>query len=123
MDIMHWICAGRKKILSIAIFCISTNALASSLETTLVSVNVNRVQKQVFIRAKIPPANQDKIPCHTDNNWNYSFLIETEADKAMLSLLMTAYSINRPISLVGTNDCPLSGYTHVEQLKWATLHD
>lgn len=124
MNIQHLIHSTIKvAILTFAICGISTNTSASGLASTLVSVNVNRVQNQVFIRATIAPADQDRIPCHTDVNWNYSFPLETEADKAMLSLLLTAYSINRPVNLMGTDDCPVSGYTRVEQLKWVTLHD
>lgn len=86
-------------------------------------LNINRQLSQVFIRTSIPPSNQTLIACHEDSNWNFTFVIANEADKAVYSSLLSALVGKKLIDIVGTGTCPSSGYTKVEEVQWVTLFD
>ncbi len=86
-------------------------------------LNINRQLSQVFIRTSIPPSNQARIACHEDSNWNFTFVITDEADKAVYSTLLSALVGKKLVDIVGTDTCPSAGYTEVEEVQWVTLFD
>lgn len=95
------------------------STMASSLDNVqIVNLNVNRDMGQVYIRTSTAPVLNG---CHIDLNWNYTFLISSEADKAVYSTLLAAKMGGESVDLVGYGNCPSTGYQNVEELHNVTI--
>lgn len=92
----------------------------SQNDVTVVNLNVNRDLGQVYIRTSSAPVANG---CHTDLNWNYTFIITSEADKAVYSTLLSAKMSGKSVSLTGYGACPSTGYQLVEELHWVSILD
>lgn len=109
-----------KILLSFILYLVFHNCFASQQNNVLVTnLNVNRQTNQVYLRTEIAPAENG---CHTDLNWNYTFSLETFADQAMYSTLLSAKVANLRVKLVGFSDCPSYGDA-IEELKWVTIQN
>ncbi len=90
---------------------------------TVIDLNVNRTNGQVFIRTSTNPADQIKVSCHEDPNWNFTFIMSSDIDKAVYSTLLTAFSTAKLVNIVGMDGCTSSGYTKVEEVRWVTIRN
>lgn len=114
----------KKLILVSTLTLVSFSSHGGSLySVTVKDLNVNRNTSQVFVRTSVSPSEQTRVSCHEDNNWNFTFIMSTEVDKATFSTLLTAFSANKIVNIVGTNDCTATGYTKVEEVKWVTIRN
>ena len=98
---------------------LSINAYATSqYGVEIVNLNINRAISQVFVRTSTAPVSSG---CHIDTNWNYTFKISTEADKAAYSTMLAAKIAGKIVNVVGYGDCFAESGGTIEELKWITL--
>ncbi len=114
----------KKLILVSTLTLVSFSTHGGSLNSvTVKDLNVNRNTSQVFVRTSIAPSEQARVSCHEDNDWNFTFIMSAEVDKAIFSTLLAALTANKIVNIVGTNDCTDTGYTKVEEVKWVTIRN
>lgn len=90
---------------------------ATQSNVTLERVNINKpLGNLVFIRTSQPPTPSG---CHTDTNWNFVMPYDSELDKAMYSMLLSAMASNMTVELHGSGSCSVPS---IETLVNIHLH-
>ena len=109
----------KRYIFLVALILLSDAALATTENNvTIVYLNINRDAGQVYIRTSEAPVASG---CHTDTNWNYTFLFDHEYDKAVYATLLAAKMAGKSVLITGYDACPSHGYQQVEEVRWVTI--
>jgi hypothetical protein len=101
---------------------ISASALALNINNANIEkISINRGLEQVFVLTSNGTSNGIKPGCKTDGNWDYTFSLTTEIDKALYSSILAALATKSLVSFVGYADC-LEAYSKVESLNYITVN-
>ena len=94
-----------KKILACLCLVVSYSVSAAS---ALHNVTIERIGYDknfpdvVFIRTIFSPIEQQRITCHTDNNWNYVLATASTIEEKMYSAILAAHASKQSISFIGS---------------------
>ncbi len=87
----------------------------SDTKITLLGLDKNHPDV-LFIRTAKSPLEQDRVGCHTNNDWNYTLKMSSEFDKKIFSAMLAAQNSKQTLTLVGSGNCD-GGYNRIEALN------
>ena len=108
-----------KKLIVVICIFFSQLSMASSITSTKITGVLMGEQNGNIVFIVISPKPNPLPSCQTDGSFNYAFDPSTAVGKATLSLVLTAYTSQKEVSLTGNDTCTL--YGSVENLSqiWA----
>lgn len=99
---------------SICLFSALSNA--GEVEGTVIKIATDRIYNppKVFI---LIAGNKSNIPtCQTNTNWSFALPLDTEQDKAIFSLLLSAHATGKTALLEGRGACDV--HSSIETLSY-----
>lgn len=101
-------------IVLLAVVLVSTVHASEVLDTKIVQMSINKQYgSYVFIKLENSAA---RISCSTNGHWDYTLSIQTEADKAMYSTLLSAYMAGKKVNIYGFSTPVCNEFPSVESM-------
>jgi len=107
-------CAG------IAASLVASGAAAADVERARVlDLAINKSFGN-FVFVKLDNPHAAPIACAVNGYWQYTLPLDSEVDKKMFALLVTAQTTEKPVSINGAGAC--NEFAHVESMVVLRLH-